>query len=300
MDTSAGETPWQQFVRRWHGEVEAYLKECVAPRVETPPRLTEAMAYSLLATGKRLRPLLVLAACDLCGGDPRSALPAAAAIEMVHTYSLIHDDLPAMDDDDYRRGKPTNHKVFGEAIAILAGDGLLTRAFEVLSAELHPAEVAVACCLELARAAGDEGMVAGQVADLQASELSHPTLEDLEAIHRRKTGKLLCAALQLGARVAQAPAPWRDRLLEYGRHLGLAFQIVDDLLDLSGDPHKLGKQTHKDASHGKLTYPRLLGIEESQQRARDLVWRAQQALAPWEERGAVLTDLAYFVLTRDR
>ncbi len=272
---------------------------------DCPPKLRESMAYSLLAGGKRLRPLLVLLTAEACGGSIEAALPSACAIEMVHTYSLIHDDLPAMDDDDLRRGRPTNHKVFGEAMAILAGDALLTLAFEVI-AQFTPAPVAAACCADLASASGWCGMVAGQVADLEAEAAGPSTIHDpvcslsqLEAIHRRKTGRLLTSAVTLGARVAQAERDLINRLEHFGKCVGLAFQIADDLLDVTGDAAKLGKEVQKDASLGKMTYPGLLGIEESRRKADALIDDACAALQPLGRRADKLIELAKFVTQRD-
>ena len=287
-----------------------HLEDC-------PAQLRDSMAYSLLAGGKRLRPILVLLACETCGGSIESALPAACAIEMIHTYSLIHDDLPAMDNDDYRRGRLTNHKVYGDAMAILAGDALLTLAFEVIACDTQPGSVAAACCLDLAAASGWCGMVGGQVADLEAEqrlekqnsseqspnkEVASETaqnLSQLEAIHRRKTGRLLCSAVTLGARVAQADADSINRLQEYGKRVGLAFQIADDLLDVTGDAAKLGKKVGKDASLGKMTYPALLGIEVSRQKADRLINEACDLLKPFGKRADSLMGLARFVTRRD-
>lgn len=273
---------------------------------DCPPRLREAMRYSLLAPGKRLRPALVLLACEACGGGRRAALPAACAIEMIHTYSLIHDDLPAMDDDDFRRGRPTCHKQFDEGTAILAGDALLTLAFEVLARDVQPPEVAAACCVELASAAGPEGMVGGQMADLEAecslltpAPSPRPTAEDLESLHRRKTGRLLCAAVLLGGRIARADPPSLARLRQYGSAAGLAFQIADDLLDVEGAAEKIGKRVGKDAKQGKLTYPSLWGLEESRRRAAALADEACAALAPFGARGCRLQALARYIIARD-
>lgn len=278
--------------------VNAGLERCLeAPGV--PSRLREAMAYSLLGGGKRLRPILVLLACEACGGEPERALPAACAIEMVHTYSLIHDDLPAMDNDDLRRGRPTNHVVFGEALGILAGDGLLTLAFEIMARDVQPAEVAALCCADLARASGMAGMVGGQVADLEAEGRTLAEPEELEMIHRKKTGALLSCALTLGARIAGADQAAVERLSNYGQRLGLAFQITDDLLDVRGTTRALGKTAQKDAARGKLTYPSLLGEEASALRAQFLVAEACQYLEPFRERGRRLEALARFVLERD-
>jgi len=279
--------------------VNSRLERYVAASAAVPSRLREAMAYSLLAGGKRLRPVLALLGCEAAGGNRLAALPVACAIEMVHTYSLIHDDLPAMDNDDLRRGKPTNHKVFGEAMAILAGDGLLTLAFEITANEVLPAEVAAACCADLARAAGVAGMVGGQVADLEAEGRTLGTVEELEGIHCRKTGALLACAVTLGARVGGASSELLWRLGQYGRCLGLAFQIVDDLLDVRGSAKCLGKSVRKDASRGKMTYPALLGDEVSAVRAQCLVAEACQWIEPIGERARPLEALARFVLDRD-
>lgn len=280
-------------------QVEEALERYLAVSSDCPDRLRESMCYSVEAGGKRLRPVLVLLACEACGGQIESALPAAAAIEMIHTYSLIHDDLPAMDDDDLRRGRPTNHKQFDEATAILAGDGLLTRAFEVIAQHVQPPEVAAACVLDLASAAGVEGMVGGQMADLQAETSGVRTVEELEAIHLRKTGRLLRSPLTMGARIAGASPETLDRLDHFGKCVGLAFQITDDLLDMTGDASKMGKAVRKDAAHGKLTYPGLLGLEESRRRAERLIEEACRSIAFLGDRGHRLEALARFVLERD-
>lgn len=271
-----------------------------SPEALCPARLAEAMRYSVMAGGKRLRPLLALMAAEACGADPVEALPAACALELVHTYSLVHDDLPAMDDDDLRRGRPTCHKAFDEATAVLAGDGLLTLAFEVIVRHTRRPEAAVACVRALAEAAGPAGMVGGQMADLEAEGRTDGTLEKLEAIHRRKTGALLCAALRMGAAVAGAPEPVARALDSYGHAVGLAFQIVDDLLDVQGDETKMGKRVQKDSDLGKWTYPGFLGIEGSRLRARQLAEEAIAALAPLGDRGARLRALALDLLERDR
>jgi geranylgeranyl diphosphate synthase, type II len=270
------------------------------PGALCPARLASAMRYSVMAGGKRLRPVLCLMAAEAVGGNPRAALPAACALEIVHTYSLIHDDLPAMDDDDLRRGRPTCHKAFDEATAILAGDGLLTFAFELIAREIKPASAAVGCVLALAEASGPEGMVGGQMADLQAEGRADGTPEALEAIHRRKTGALLRAALKMGAISAGASTEVIDSLDAYGRAVGLAFQIVDDLLDVQGDETKLGKRVGKDSGHGKWTYPGFLGVEGSRLRAKQLADEAVAALAPLGARGDRLRALALDLLERDR
>ena len=266
---------------------------------DCPERLREAMRYSLLAPGKRLRPALVLLACEVCGGDVDAAMPAACAIEMIHTYSLIHDDLPAMDDDDLRRGRATCHKQFDEATAILAGDALLTLAFALIARHVRPSEAARACTVELASAAGAEGMVGGQMADLEAEQSPVSTGEALEAIHRRKTGRLLAASVSMGGHVAQADPQTLSRLRSYGFAVGLAFQIADDLLDEESTPEKMGKNVRKDADSGKLTYPVLWGLEESRRRAAALIDESVATLGPFGDRGRKLEALARFIIARD-
>jgi geranylgeranyl diphosphate synthase type II len=263
------------------------------------------MRYSVLGGGKRLRPLLCLMAAEACGGETEPALPAACALEFIHTYSLIHDDLPAMDDDDLRRGRPTCHKAYDEATAILAGDGLLTLAFELIAREVGPPVVAARCVRILAEAAGPAGMVGGQMADLLAEEQavdqrSEGSLAELEAIHRRKTGALLRAPLRMGAVISGASTLEEEALDDYGRAVGLAFQIVDDLLDVQGDEAKLGKRVGKDCGLGKWTYPRFLGIEGSYLRARQLADDAIAAVAPLGDRGQRLRELALALVERDR
>lgn len=280
-----------------------------------PEAIRDAMAYSLLSPGKRLRPVLVVLTCEAVGGTIEQSLPAACAVEMIHTYSLIHDDLPAMDDDDLRRGLPTNHKKYGEALAILAGDGLLTAAFEVLAEGYEPRTVAVTC-LELAKGAGAAGMVGGQTLDLQsegrikyssqrepAVEVIQPLLDRLEETHARKTGALIRSSLRLGIFAAQAERlegvdagtlAIADRFAEA---FGLTFQITDDLLDVESTADKAGKRVGKDAARGKLTYPRLLGVEESRRKAAEL---GQLAVEAARELGSsLLAALARYVVTRE-
>jgi len=290
------EETWSSLRLQVNRQLDGYLRQ-FGP--ECPESLRESMAYSLLAGGKRLRPLLTLLACEAAGGEILSAMPAACAIEMVHTYSLIHDDLPAMDDDNLRRGMPTCHVKFGEAQAILAGDALLTLAFEIVARDVKPPATAAACCADLANAAGAVGMVGGQVADLAAEDSGLSSVEELESIHRRKTGRLLCAALTMGGRIAGASAEAIENLERYGVKVGLAFQIVDDLLDIVGEQAKMGKGVRKDAHHGKLTYPALLGVEESRERARVLIAQACCSVAAFGERRQQLEALARFVLERD-
>jgi len=303
-------------LRRVEEALSGYLPEVDAdPGAACPARLALAMRYSVLGGGKRLRPVLCLMAAEACGGDSEAALPAACALEMVHTYSLIHDDLPAMDDDDLRRGRSTCHRAFDEATAILSGDGLLTLAFEVVAREVRPAAAALRCVAILAEATGPSGMVAGQMADLQAEGRTDPqiqachgapavqttgTLAALEAIHRRKTGALLRAPLRMGAVIAGASETAIEALDRYGKAIGLAFQIVDDLLDVHGDESKLGKRVGKDSELGKWTYPRFLGVDGSSRRARQLADEAVAELEPLGPRGQRLRDLALALLERDR
>ena len=264
-----------------------------------PDRLREAVLYSLMAPGKRLRPMLVLMAYEACGGQDDAAMPAACAVEMVHNYSLVHDDLPAMDNDDLRRGLPTCHRQFDEATAILVGDALLTNAFETLGAYIRPEELAGRCCTALARAAGPRNMVGGQVDDIAAPALP-PSAELLESIHRRKTGAMIVVSLELGAMIAQADETKTRALLEFGRSIGLLFQITDDLLDVGSDTETMGKTVGRDAALGKLTFPALFGVEQSRARAEELTRHAQDALKPLGGAGDLLRDLALYVLERNR
>ena len=288
--------------------------EIVLSRItqNSPTAIRDAMAYSLLSPGKRLRPLLVMLTCEASGGTWEQSLPAACAVEMVHTYSLIHDDLPAMDNDDLRRGLPTNHRKFGEALAILAGDALLTAAFEVLVEGYEPRTAAVSC-LELAKGAGAVGMVGGQTLDLQfegrikytgkqspAVEVVEPFSDRLEETHTRKTGALFRSSLRLGVYAAlsdRAHSHIIDAADQFAAAFGLAFQVTDDLLDVESTADKAGKRVGKDAARGKLTYPRLLGVEESRRKAAEL---GLQAVAAAELLGSpYLADLARYVVTRE-
>jgi geranylgeranyl diphosphate synthase type II len=283
------------------GAIEEALTAALQPRPGGPPRLWEAMQYSVLAPGKRLRPGLVLAAAEACDGPLAEAMPAAVAVELVHAYSLIHDDLPAMDDDSLRRGRPTCHVQFGEALAILAGDALQALAFEALATGWSAPERSAAACQVLAIAAGPCGLVGGQVDDL-AAESADPvaSLEHLESIHRRKTGALWGACLTLGGVAVGASRDQLQQLRRYAEPLGLAFQIVDDLLDQVSTAAVLGKSAGKDAAQGKLTYPALLGIGGSQQRARELVEEARGAAELLGRPAVRLVKLADYVLERSR
>ena len=283
------------FLRSVSARVDAALEGLLPPEAEEPRTIHRAMRYSVLAGGKRLRPALVLLGGRAAGGDEEGVLPAACAVEMVHTYSLIHDDLPAMDDDDLRRGRPSCHKVFGEANAILAGDALHTLAFGILGSFPDPARAA-AMVRELARACGTRGMVGGQAADLEA-EGRPPEVAVVEGIHRRKTGALIAASLRIGALGCGAEAAALERLTEYGERLGMAFQIVDDLLDEEGARADLGKTPGKDRQRGKMTYPAAAGMEASRTRAAALAAEAAEGVRglPGE---SLLADLAAFVVGR--
>ncbi len=279
--------------------IERALASYLPPASRKPATLHKAMRYSLLDGGKRLRPILCIAAAECCGATSQTAIPLACAIECIHTYSLIHDDLPCMDDDDLRRGKPTSHAVFGEAIALLAGDALLTKAFEIASgappAKRYPAAAYIA---ELAAAAGHLNLIAGQVADMEAEGRTIPTV-DLRFIHNGKTAALLAVSLRLGAMAANAVPTRVHALGEFGRHLGLAFQIVDDILDITQPSEKLGKSAGKDREAGKATYPALLGLDASQREATRLTQRALQCLEPFGPKARTLRAIAESILQRD-
>jgi geranylgeranyl pyrophosphate synthase len=283
------------FLRDATARVDGALEALLPAESEEPRTIHRAMRYSIFAGGKRLRPALVLLGARAAGADDGPVLPVACAVEMVHTYSLIHDDLPSMDDDDLRRGRPSCHKVFGEAQAILAGDALHTLAFETLAALPDPATAAT-LVRELARACGTFGMVGGQAADLEA-EGRPPDVAVVEGIHRRKTGALLLASLRMGALASGASPATLRRLSEYGERLGTAFQIVDDVLDEEGARAELGKTPGKDRQRGKMTYPAAVGIEASRTRAAALAAEAKEKARgiPGE---ALLRDLADFVVGR--
>ncbi|MEM9351648.1 MAG: polyprenyl synthetase family protein [Planctomycetota bacterium] len=274
------------------------LARYAVPQPGCPAPLEEAIRYALLGPGKRLRPRLVLMAAEACGGDPQQALPAAAAVEMIHAYSLVHDDLPAMDNDDLRRGRPTCHVQFDEATAILVGDALQARAFELMAKEIKPPEAAASCCAVLAEAAGAAALVGGQADDLSAENLP-PTIVTLEAIHARKTGALFRASVRLGALTAGAGEAQLEALDRYATDLGLAFQVVDDLLDICGEESVVGKRLSKDSDRGKLTYPDLIGVDESRRLVEDLIGRAEAALADFGERAEPLIETARFVAARN-
>lgn len=285
--------------------IDQWLDKFTAHQEGSPNRLTDAIRYSVLAPGKRFRPVLVLLACEAVCGSWQPAIPAACAVEFIHVYSLIHDDLPCMDDDQLRRGRPTCHVQFDEATAILAGDSLQMLAIEVLVNHLSP-EQAVQCCQVLARAAGRCHLVGGQMDDLSAEgrfESAHPVrgglLDHLKTIHLRKTSALIEASLQMGGVVGGASQSTIEALRQFGRSVGLAFQIVDDCLDWEGTAEQLGKSIRKDSQQGKLTYPSLIGLSASRQLAEQLMGEACESLSVLGEEADKLKSLARFVVERN-
>lgn len=279
--------------------VDTALNRFLPPATTKPTTLHRAMRYSLFAGGKRLRPILTLAAAEACGGSMRLALPAACAVECIHTYSLIHDDLPCMDDDDLRRGRPTSHKVFGEGIAVLTGDALLTEAFAILaSAPETPRHQTHHLLQELTRAAGSRALIAGQVADLEA-EGKKSTRGMLRFIHQGKTAAMIVASLRLGAMSANAGKKQLRALSVFGENLGLAFQVIDDILDITQTSAKLGKSAGKDLTAEKTTYPALLGLEAARREARRLTHAAQNALLPLGGDADRLREIADYLLDRE-
>jgi geranylgeranyl diphosphate synthase, type II len=290
-------------------DLRAYLKErqklCEtaldkAIPIRYPEKIYEAMRYSLLAGGKRLRPILCLASCEMMGGTIEMALATACALEMLHTMSLIHDDLPAMDNDDYRRGQLTNHKVYGEDIAILAGDGLLAYAFEYVVTQTQnvPLERVLQVIAHLSHATGATGLVGGQVLDLESEGRTDTSLETLNFIHNHKTGALLEACVVCGGILAGASSEDVQRLSRYSQNIGLAFQIIDDILDITATAEELGKTAGKDQKAQKVTYPSLWGLEGSKAKAQQLIEDACAELEPFGEKALPLKELAYFITSR--
>jgi geranylgeranyl diphosphate synthase, type II len=286
--------------------VDQTLNQLLDTTKHEPEIIHEAMRYSIFAGGKRLRPVLVIAAAECCGAKPDSVLPTAAAMELIHTYSLVHDDLPAMDDDDLRRGRPTSHKVYGEAIAILAGDALLTKAFELIAKNAKirgvPSKAVAEVVGLIAHGAGTFGMIGGQVVDIQMEDGKWRKKEApasvLNYIHKHKTAALIRTSLQAGALLAGGTPKQVEALTHYGEKIGLAFQIADDVLDIVADKKKLGKQG-SDAANNKLTYPVIYGLDESRKKAHALVEEAKEALKPFGQRAQVLKQLANYITDRD-
>ena len=280
--------------RRIDAALDAYLP----PEDRPPESLFRAMRYSVIGGGKRLRPILTLAACDAVGGDPDNALPTACAIEFIHAFSLVHDDLPALDNDDLRRGKPTSHKTFGEAMAILAGDALLAFAFDVICRTNGvPPEVLIRVIGRIAEAVGVEGMIAGQVADIEA-EGKKTDLDTLRFVHSRKTGALIAASVTAGGLIGGASDRQLEALDAYGTSVGLAFQIADDILDLVGDQEQLGKTVGSDLRKEKSTYPAIVGLERSRMLAQSASDDAVSALTGFDHRADPLRAIARFVVQR--
>ncbi|MEI8042011.1 MAG: polyprenyl synthetase family protein [Verrucomicrobiota bacterium] len=276
------------------------LDRLLPPPTAKPTTIHRAMRYSLFAGGKRMRPALCLAAAAACSGKEPDAIPLACAVECIHTYSLIHDDLPAMDNDDYRRGKLTNHKVFGEGVAVLAGDALLTQAFEIAAGcKSWPRYPHQQITLELARASGSLQLIAGQVADLEG-EGKKLSAAELKYIHERKTSALLCCSVRLGGMSANCSPAQLKALTDFGYHVGLAFQVIDDILDVTQTSEKLGKTAGKDTKAQKATYPSIVGLERSRTIAAQLTGRAFKALKVFRGNAAALEALAEYLLKRDR
>ena len=287
-----------KYLRDRKQEVESALDASIA--ITYPEKIYESMRYSLMAGGKRLRPILTLAACELLGGDRATAMPTACAMEMVHTMSLIHDDLPAMDNDDFRRGKLTNHKVYGDDIAILAGDALLAYAFEYIAAQTKaiPAERILKVVAHLGHAVAATGLVGGQVVDLECEGKPDVTSETLTFIHIHKTAALLESCVICGALLAGANDTDIKRLSTYANNIGLAFQIIDDILDITATSEELGKTAGKDLAAQKVTYPSLWGIEASQQKAQDLVTEAKEQLTNYGDTALPLMAIADYITSR--
>jgi geranylgeranyl diphosphate synthase type II len=281
--------------------IDEALKHVISKETDFPQSLHKAMRYALFPGGKRIRPILAIAAYEMIGGRGDGILPYACALELIHTYSLIHDDLPALDDDDYRRGKPTTHKVFGEAMAILAGDALLTEAFRLMSTqglggEVDP-RVAIEAIGEISRASGSAGMIAGQVVDME-SEGKTVELPILEFIHTHKTGSLILTCVRVGGRLAGARDIEMDALTRYGKAIGLAFQITDDILDVEGSVASMGRPPGVDRARNKVTYPALLGLEESKRRFKELIGKAIEAVDLFGDRGEPLREIARYIGSR--
>ncbi len=287
-----------QYLDQTCTRVDAALDKLLPAESVPPPTIHKAMRYSIFAGGKRIRPVLCLAACEAVGGTPAAAMPLACAVECIHTYSLIHDDLPSMDDDDLRRGKPTNHKVFGEGIAVLAGDALLTEAFALVARSQPPKRYPVRVLVsDLALAAGSLRLIAGQVQDLENEE-RHASLDEVKTTHLNKTAALITTSIRLGAMAGNASPSELKRLTRYGQDLGLAFQVIDDILDATSTKEIMGKSVRADEKNNKSTFPTVLGLDKSRQYAADLIADAHKQLKPFGPRATPLAAIADFFLTR--
>jgi geranylgeranyl diphosphate synthase type II len=288
------------YLEQKHKLVNGFLKNYLATKKSkssSPKVLCKAMGYSLMAGGKRLRPILAIASFETAGGKSKNILPVAASLELIHTYSLIHDDLPAMDNDDFRRNKPTNHRVFGEAIAILAGDALLTDSFELIAKTPESPDILISVIKELTHACGTEGMVGGQSADIIYEDKKIKE-KDLIYIHTHKTGALIKASVRIGAIMARATPDVLNPLSRYGEKIGLAYQIIDDILDVIGTKKELGKSTGSDIVKGKNTYPHIYGLEESKKKAQDLIDESINALKRFGDEADPLREIARYILKR--
>ena len=289
-----------QYLDTTGKRINTALNKLLPPENAQPPTIHKAMRYSIFAGGKRIRPVLTLAACEAVGGKTVAAMPLACAVECIHTYSLIHDDLPAMDNDDFRRGKPTNHKVFGEGIAVLAGDALLTQAFEIAAqAKGWLRYVHKDLILEIAKASGSLQLVGGQVADLEG-ENKKLSIAELKFIHERKTSALLCCSVRLGGMSANCTPAQLKALTDFGYHVGLAFQVIDDILDVTQTSEQLGKTAGKDVAVQKATYPSIVGLEKSRKIAAQLTAKAFAALDIFKGKAVALEALAEFLLKRQK
>ncbi|MBG88455.1 MAG: farnesyl-diphosphate synthase [Verrucomicrobiales bacterium] len=294
----APEFDLKQWVNQCAQEVNQALDKFIPKASAKPATMHKSMRYSLFAGGKRMRPALTLAAAEACGGTHKDAMPLACAVECIHTYSLIHDDLPAMDNDDFRRGKPTNHKVYGEGIAILAGDALLTQAFEIAAqCKSWPRYSHQDVVLEIAKASGSLQLIAGQVADLEG-EGRPLKVPQLKYIHERKTSALLCCSARLGGMSANCTKRQLEALTDFGYHVGLAFQVIDDILDVTQTSEQLGKTAGKDLTAEKATYPAILGLQKSRKIATQLTDKAFAALKPFRGKAVALEALADYLLKR--
>ncbi|HIJ97040.1 MAG TPA: polyprenyl synthetase family protein [Desulfuromonadales bacterium] len=292
----------KQYLTEQCARIDAALERFLPRETELPHSLHKAMRYSVFAGGKRVRPILLLAACQAVGGDSERAVPAACAMEMIHTYSLIHDDLPAMDDDDFRRGNPTNHKVFGEAIAILVGDALLTEAFKLVSDSRYAAgcqpSARLAVIHEIATCAGSYGMVGGQVVDMESEGREGIDLPTVQYIHTHKTGALIKASVVAGALLGDADAAKLAAISRYGEAAGLAFQIADDILDIEGTTEQIGKDAGSDEARGKATYPAAIGLSAAKEEAQAMMDEAMRALEIFGSEADPLREIAAYIVKR--
>jgi geranylgeranyl diphosphate synthase type II len=292
----------KSYLKEQCARIDSALDTYLPKENELPHSLHKAMRYSVFAGGKRVRPILMLAACQAVGGETERAIPAACAMEMIHTYSLIHDDLPAMDDDDFRRGNPTNHKVFGEAIAILAGDALLTEAFKLVSDPRHANGTSPAARLgvisEIATCAGSYGMVGGQVVDMESEGKPDMDLPTVQYIHTHKTGALIKASVVAGALLGDADSQKLDAITRYGEAAGLAFQIADDILDIEGTTEEIGKDAGSDEARGKATYPAVMGLAAAKEEAQAMMDEAMRSLEIFGSEAAPLREIAAYIVKR--